>query len=136
MDPQTIFHVQTTWQAVAPIAPKAAELFYANLFAANPSLRNLFKGDMTKQGEMLMTMINTAVNSLDKPNVLIPVLQSLGKRHKNYSVQDEDYATVGGALLKTLEQGLGDAFTQEVKQAWTEVYQTMAKVMLDAAKTC
>jgi hemoglobin-like flavoprotein len=39
------------------------------------------------------------------------------------------YATVGAALLKTLGQGLGDAFTDEVKQAWTEVYSVMAEVM-------
>jgi hemoglobin-like flavoprotein len=41
---------------------------------------------------------------------------------------------VGAALLKTLEQGLGADFTEEVKQAWTAVYSVMAEVMVAAAK--
>jgi nitric oxide dioxygenase len=40
---------------------------------------------------------------------------------------------VGGALLWTLEQGLGNAFTPPVKEAWTVTYQTLASVMMDAA---
>lgn len=57
----------------------------------------------------------------------------MGRRHLNYGVQDEHYDTVAGALLWTLEQGLGEAFTDEVKEAWTAAYVLMAGVMKDAA---
>jgi hemoglobin-like flavoprotein len=47
-------------------------------------------------------------------------------------VQDSHYDTVGAALLWTLEQGLGAAFTAEVREAWTETYTILATVMRQA----
>lgn len=50
-----------------------------------------------------------------------------------YGVQPQHYDTVGAALLLTLEQGLGAAFTPEVKQAWATVYGVLASTMKSAA---
>ncbi len=133
MRQETIQLVQSTWKEVAKISPQAAELFYKNLFQADPSLQRLFKGDMQAQGQKLMQMIGAAVGKLDDLDSLIPILQSLGKRHAKYGVRDAHYQIVGAALLKTLGQGLGDAFTPQVKAAWSEVYGVMAKVMMQAA---
>jgi hemoglobin-like flavoprotein len=36
-------------------------------------------------------------------------------------------------LIWTLGQGLGDAFTEEVKDAWLEAYTLLATTMKDAA---
>ena len=134
MDQQTITHVQSTWKSVEAIAPQAAELFYDNLFVADPSLKHLFKGDMTAQGKKLMQMIGAAVGKLNDLDTLVPILQSLGVRHASYGVKEPHYGTVGSALLKTLEQGLGPSFTPDVKQAWVTVYQTMANIMIEAAR--
>jgi hemoglobin-like flavoprotein len=134
MKPATIAAVQSSWSKVAPIAPTAAALFYQELFERDPALRRLFKGDMVQQGEKLMQMIGVAVSKLDAPEVLVPALQALGRRHGGYGVQDKDYGTVGAALLSTLEKGLGPAFTAEVKAAWTEVYGVMTEVMTEAAR--
>lgn len=133
MNQNTVNLVQTTWAKVAAIAPQAAELFYNNLFAADPSLKALFKGDMTEQGKKLMQMIGAAVGKLNDLDSLVPILQNLAKRHDGYGVKEAHYATVGGALLKTLEQGLGDDFTPEVKDAWASVYGVMAEVMIAAS---
>jgi hemoglobin-like flavoprotein len=133
MHPDTVPLVQSTWKQVSAIAPQAAALFYTNLFEADPSLKALFKGDMEEQGKRLMQMIGAAVGKLTDLDSLVPVLQSLGERHVGYGVQASHYATVGGALLKTLEQGLGAAFTPAVKAAWTEVYGVMADVMIKAS---
>jgi hemoglobin-like flavoprotein len=134
MDSQTVSLVQSSWKAVEPIAPQAAALFYDNLFAADPKLKPLFKGNMDEQGKKLMQMITAAVNKLTELDTLVPILQNLGKRHGGYGVKDEHYDTVGGALLKTLEQGLGNEFTPAVKHAWAEVYGVMAGVMIAASK--
>ncbi|MGH8491736.1 MAG: globin family protein [Moraxellaceae bacterium] len=134
MKQETVGLVQGSWKSVVPIAPQAAALFYQNLFIADPSLKILFKGDMEAQGAKLMQMIGAAVAKLNDLDTLVPILQGLGKRHAGYGVRDEHYQTVGGALLQTLAQGLGDAFTPEVKAAWTDVYGVMADVMVKAAK--
>lgn len=134
MDPQTVTLVQTSWKSVAGIAPQAAALFYQNLFAADPNLKPLFRGDMEQQGAKLMQMIGAAVGKLNDLDTLVPILQGLARRHVDYGVKDAHYDTVGGALLQTLGQGLGPAFTPDVKAAWTSVYGVMAGVMRDAAK--
>ncbi len=133
MNPEQIAAIETSWALVAPIAPQAAELFYGNLFALDPSVKALFKADLVEQGKRLMQMIDVAVKNLRKPDVLVPALQGLGKRHVAYGVTDAHYGTVGAALLQTLEQGLGAAFTPEVKMAWTAVYGTIQSVMIEAA---
>lgn len=42
-------------------------------------------------------------------------------------------ATVGGALIWTLDQGLGPAFTPETKEAWIQAYTILADTMKAAA---
>ena len=133
MNPQQIDLVRSSFALVQPIAPQAAALFYDNLFEADPALRPLFKGDMAQQGERLMSMIGAAVGMLDRPATLIPVLRKMGARHAGYGVKDAHYATVGAALLKTLEQGLGDAFTADAREAWTVLYGVIASTMQEAA---
>ncbi|ANJ67432.1 hemin receptor [Halothiobacillus diazotrophicus] len=125
--------VRTTWAQVVPIKEKAAELFYGKLFELDPAVKPMFKNDMAEQGKKLMMSINTVVNSLDRLEPMVPILQDMGRRHKGYGVQDAHYDTVGSALLWTLETGLGPAFTPEVKSAWTEAYTLIATVMKDAA---
>jgi hemoglobin-like flavoprotein len=134
MDERVISDVQSSWKVVAGIAPQAAALFYSNLFEADPKLKALFKGNMEEQGKKLMQMIGAAVGKLTDLESLVPILQSLAKRHAAYGVQEEHYGTVGSALLKTLEQGLGPAFTPQVKASWSEVYGVMSTVMIAAAK--
>ena len=133
MTPEQKQLVQDSFAKVAPIAPQAAELFYGRLFELDPALKPLFKGDMSEQGKKLMSTLGVAVGSLDNLDALIPVLQSLGRGHVAYGVQDAHYDTVGTALLWTLEQGLGDGFTPDVKAAWSEVYTIVATVMKEAA---
>lgn len=129
MTPKQIELVQGTWRMVAPISDTAAELFYSQLFVMDPALKPLFKGDMKAQGRKLMTMITTAVNGLTRLDTIVPAVQDLGRRHAGYGVKDRDYDTVGGALLWTLDKGLGEAFTPEVKEAWATVYGVLAGEM-------
>ncbi|TWU61682.1 MULTISPECIES: globin family protein [Crateriforma] len=133
MTPVQIELVQSSWEQVKPISEQAAELFYGKLFELDPSLKPLFKGDMKEQGKKLMATLSLAVASLTKLDSLLPALKDLGRRHVEYGVPDQSYQTVGQALLWTLEQGLGEAFTADVKEAWTETYVTLSTVMLDAA---
>jgi len=135
MEAKTIELVQSTFKDVAPIADTAAEIFYDKLFDLDPSLKPMFKGDMKEQGAKLMSMIGTAVNGLNDLGSIVPAVQNLGKNHVGYGVKDSHYDTVANALLFTLDKGLGEKFTPEVKTAWTEVYTVLATTMKDAAKT-
>jgi len=133
MSPQQIELVQQSFALVKPIAAQAAELFYGRLFTLDPALRPLFKGDITRQGQMLMSMIGAAVAGLRDLETLAPVVRQLGARHVGYGVRTEHYATVGEALIWTLDQGLGEKFTPEVREAWAATYALLSGVMQQGA---
>ncbi len=126
--------LQRSFQMVEPIADTAAALFYSRLFELDPSLRYLFRTDLKVQGKKLMSSIKLVVTGFDNPDRIIPAVRSLGKRHVGYGVQPEHYATVGQALLWTLEQGLGEAYTPEVAAAWTSAYGLLSDLMQEAAE--
>lgn len=130
---EDVSNVQTTWEMAVPIADQAADIFYDRLFELDESLRSMFPEDMAEQKKKLMQMITVAVRGLDKLDEIVPAVQQLGKRHAGYGVKDEHYETVGGALLFTLGQGLGEAFTPEVEISWTKVYTLLADTMKAAA---
>jgi hemoglobin-like flavoprotein len=134
MTPQQIQTVQSTWKLVVPIADTAASLFYDRLFVLDPSLAPMFGNDMAEQRRRLMMMIGVAVTGLTRIDTIVPVLLNLGARHVGYGVKDEHYATVGAALLWTLEQGLGPAFTPAAREAWTAAYTIVATTMQEGAR--
>src|SRR5215472_7556402 len=133
MTPEQKRLVQESFARVLPIKEQAAALFYDRLFTLDPSLKPLFKGDIKRQGALLMAMIATAVNGLDRLDDIVPAVQQLGRRHAGYGVKREHYGTVATALLWTLEQGLGEAWTAPMKEAWTACYGVLAEVMQKAA---
>ena len=126
--------VKSTFTKVVPISEIAAQLFYDRLFEQNPDVRAMFTNDIKRQGRLLMQMLAAAVNGLDKVDALVPTLQALAIRHTKYGVQPAHYDAVGAALLWTLGQGLGDAYTPEVNTAWTKTYGLIANVMIDATQ--
>jgi len=133
MTPQQIELVRTGFARVQPNADAVAAAFYERLFTLEPSVRVLFKGDMKEQGRKLMQVIGVAVAALDDLGPLVPVVRALGVRHAGYGVTPQHYASVGAALLGTLETGLGTDFTPEAREAWTATYQIVAGVMQEAA---
>lgn len=60
MTPHQIHLVRSTFASIAPSAQNVAALFYARLFEIEPTLRPLFRGDLTEQGHKLMQMIGAA----------------------------------------------------------------------------
>jgi hemoglobin-like flavoprotein len=129
MTPEQIALVQSSFKSIAPIASKAADLFYDRLFEIAPDVRSLFPADLSGQKVKLIAMLATAVNNLHQLAAILPAVRDLGSRHRGYGVTTEHYAPVGAALIWTLEQGLGPAFTSDVKAAWDEAYSTLAGAM-------
>jgi hemoglobin-like flavoprotein len=136
MTPTQVGLIRESWAAVEPIADTAAGLFYGRLFELDPALERLFRRtDMVRQRQVLMGTLAVVVKTIDRIEELLPAVEALGRRHAGYGVRESHYATVGAALLWTLAQGLGEAFTPAVREAWTEAYGTLASVMIEAAKS-
>ena len=130
MTTRQIEQVEHTYATIRPAAAGFALMFFRKLFAGDPSLRRLFRGDLHQHGQELIDMLGIAVGSLRDFETLLPEVVALGQRHIAYGVQPRDYATGAAALLWTLEQMLSQqAFTPEVKTAWTETTQMVIAAM-------
>src|SRR6478736_4938252 len=127
--PAQVELVQSSFQLVLPIADAAGMMFYERIFTLAPEARALFGDDIALQASRTMGAVKTAVDGLDDIDQVAPFLLRLGARHVRYGVRPEHFDLVGGALLWTLEQGLGDLFTDDVREAWTAAYGVIAGTM-------
>ena len=125
--------VQESFSKVVPISETAAVIFYDRLFEVAPSVKAMFPDDMSGQRKKLMMMLAAVVNGLGNLESILPAASALAKRHVDYGAQPEHYPVVGGALLWTLQKGLGEAWTPDVADAWTTAYGTLSGYMISEA---
>jgi nitric oxide dioxygenase len=133
MTPEQITAIQESFAKVAPISEQAAALFYGRLFEIDPALKPLFHGDMKEQGRKLMATLAVVVNNLNNLGAVLPAASALAKRHVAYGVKPAHYTPVGEALLWTLRQGLGAAWTPELAAAWSAAYGVLSEFMIAEA---
>jgi hemoglobin-like flavoprotein len=133
MTPDQVKIVQDSFGKVAPIADQAATLFYDRLFEVAPTVRAMFPSDLTAQRKKLMATLAVVVGGLSNLESVLPAASALAIRHVSYGAKAEHYPVVGAALLWTLEQGLGEAWTVEVAAAWTAAYATLSGYMISEA---
>ena len=124
MDLRYIWLAQTTWDQLLPISEKFSDLLLHRLRETDPAT-GLSDFDPEEHRRKLMGTIDTTVSCLNDLWSLLPELDSLRRSQALYDVNAHSSGRFGEALLWTLEQGLGDAFTPEVKQSWTEVCRVM-----------
>lgn len=134
MTPQQIILVQHTFSLAAPNSEAVATAFYDNLFEMAPGVRELFADDLSDQRRKLMKMLAAAISGLNDVEEIVPVLQDLGVRHIDYGASEEAYEVVGQALIKTLADSFGPAFTDEVEEAWLACYGLVSSTMIAAHK--
>ena len=64
---------------------------------------------------------------------MLPAASALAKRHVSYGAKPEHYPVVGGALLWTLEKGLGEAWTPGCRRGLDRAYGTLSGYMISEA---
>ena len=133
MTPTQVKSIQDSFAKVAPISDQAAVIFYDRLFEVAPSVKAMFPENMTEQRKKLMGTLAVVVNGLSDLPSILPAASALAIRHVSYGARREHYPVVGAALLYTLEQGLGDAWTPDVADAWTTAYETLSGYMMAEA---
>jgi hemoglobin-like flavoprotein len=126
--------LEASFTLITPRAEALVDRFYFRLFRAAPETYHLF--DPSRFGEQkhkLLAALKLTVNSARKPETLEPVLRQLGAKHVGYGVRDEHYPVVGSILLATLAEFAGDAWTDDLRDAWLEAYTLVAGLMMDGA---
>ena len=133
MTPDQVKLVQQSFSKVAPISEQAAVIFYNRLFEVAPAVRAMFLADMSDQRKKLMSTLAAVVSGLSNLESILPAASALATRHVAYGAKAEHYPVVGGALLWTLEKGLGADWTPQVAAAWTAAYTTLSNFIITEA---
>jgi hemoglobin-like flavoprotein len=125
--------LRASFAALAAAPDAFARGFYARLFAIDPSLAALFPADLADQRSKLVDMFASIIDALDHPDTLAATFSALGRRHVGYGVEEMHYDLVGSALLGALRDSLGQAWSEDVEEAWATLYGAMAEAMIEAA---
>lgn len=131
MNQHDIELVRDNWAIIENDPQTIARRFYQRLFELDRSAADLFPDDMEDQRNKFVTALRLAVQNLDRPDELRPIIVGMGERHANYGVHKEQFDTVGQALLDALDDCLGDHFTHLHRGAWARAYGFLAEPMKD-----
>lgn len=124
--------LRSTWATAAGYGDELVAWFYATLFFEHPELRGLFGVDMAAQRAKLADTLDLVVEGADNLEAVAPKLVRLGRMHRRFGVTPEMFPAVGSALLATLARFLGDEWTDEARDTWTQAYRLVSGVMVDA----
>lgn len=135
MSPRQISIIKASWRLLMKIDPRVVGgLFYDKLFHDTPAAEKLFSVSREEQAKKLVEMVNVVIMRLDRLEELSEDIRQLAIRHVGYGTQPDHYALVGKALLWTLKRGLGNDWTPELEEAWTQCYTLLANTMIRAAE--
>lgn len=151
MEYETLFTVIDTWELLRRLPDHeltAGTILFSKLFEVCPPTKVLFGFpiDMDPNDELvtsskrfqqhakyMIQMLDRALNMLGPDSELLgDILSDLGKKHARLGVQERFFPFMGEALLATLEQCLGEAFTPEVEKHWKQVYAALSSAMVEA----
>jgi len=132
MSTRQIELVRNSFALVEQAGEPAIRIFYEKRFASAPDVRPMFPQDIDRQARKFLQSLRVVVSSLDTPEESLSVLQRLGERHRKYGVQSYHFQRVGAVLLATLQDLLGQNFTDETRDAWSSAYGFIANVMQHA----
>src|SRR5215510_14555034 len=111
-----------SWTHVEARADDLVNHFYAQIFLADPGLRDLFPVEMAEQRTRMVNALVTSVQLVDDPDRLEETLRGLGRMHRRFHIQPEHYGIVGAALLESLRVYSGPKWCIEYDQAWRDAY--------------
>ncbi len=134
MTPEQIQLVKQSWDALWPKWSEFADKVYGAFFAIAPDARHLFAADMEPQKIKLMDTMTVIIGYLDNPSMFESIISHSGKQHQRFGARIEHYEGFRSALLEALRLQFGPAFTPQVEEAWTALYDDVRRVMVRYAE--
>ena len=132
LTPAQIAIVKATVPVLQEHGPTVTKLFYQNMLAAHPELRNMFNLNSQanqRQPQALAASVLAYAAHIDDLPALRHAVERIAHKHASLDVQPAQYAVVGEHLLGAIGAVLGDAATPDIVDAWTAAYGVLAAVL-------
>ncbi|XP_022090881.1 uncharacterized protein LOC110979416 [Acanthaster planci] len=142
--------VQGCWKEVRKDLVELGVDLFVRLLEDYPTLRDLFpfgklnlsteklrhNQDLRGHGQRVMETIGTAVEGLDEWELIVPLLEDLGARHKGYGAAPEHFVPLEEAFMFSMRNGLPPkVFTSEVQGAWKNFWKAVIEIMSETMRT-
>ncbi len=111
--------VAESFARVVPELDRFTVELFQRLFAARPDLRGLFPASMDSQRAKVAHALRLTLEGLHEPERLVPALEDLGRRHRDFHVPASGYEAFAGVLLETLRVFRPGEWNDSLEQAWT-----------------
>jgi hemoglobin-like flavoprotein len=119
-----------TYELISPRIDEMVVDFYQRLFSHTPSLRAMFRDDMTIQRQHFAATLALLVRNLQFQEALTEPLMDLGVQHLRLGTRPEQYPIVRDCLLGSIAKALGEKWTPEVENDWTQLLDHVVTAML------
>ena len=129
MTPEQVALVTASVDAIRPRMTEVAAAFYDRLFTIAPEARELFSRDIATQSEKFGRELDEIVAVIPTFGEFVDRTAALGARHATYGVRPSHYELMRDVLLDTLAVSLGDAFTEDTREAWVVAFSLVAESM-------
>ena len=116
-----------------PIRRDFAAKFYDRFFETTPDARRLFPDDMERLHLKLMDTMAAIVGALNNDTLCRSIISHTARQHRRIGVTSSQLAAFGDALIWTLQQQIGNAFTPVLKEAWIALYKEVQTEMINTA---
>ncbi|KAJ8528500.1 hypothetical protein K7X08_022192 [Anisodus acutangulus] len=133
--------VKDSWEAMKQNIPQLSLRFFSLILEIAPSTKNMFSflkdSDEIPQNnpklkahavKVFKMTCESAVQLREKGEVVVgdTTLKYLGSVHVQKGVIDPHFEVVKEALLRTVEESMGEKWSDEMKEAWGEAYDQLA----------
>ncbi|ODV58261.1 globin ASCRUDRAFT_10311 [Ascoidea rubescens DSM 1968] len=103
-----------------------------NAFLINPEL-NGFLPPPSHQAIYFTGILRMAVLNSEDLSVLVDYLGGIGRRHGIiFGAEPNFFQDLGVAIMRTLNERFGEAFSPEIEHVWISLYCFLANTMIDA----
>jgi hemoglobin-like flavoprotein len=133
VDPQASIRLGASLDLLRARGAGISEAFYARLFTRFPGIRGMFPADMTSQHTKFLDTLTTVVEMIGQPETVRARLEELGKKHAGYGARPEHYSPLCEALIESLREAAGSAWSAQLEAEWTQALQLVSEVMLRGA---
>lgn len=130
LTPQSIQSIKETIPLISAQAENVTTRMYEILFTKYPQTKPLFANATSDQHKKLAGAIAAFAGNVDNLPMLSGAVEKMASAHVATNVRPDHYPMVADALITAMGDVLGDAFTDERKNAWIEGYTFLAGVLM------
>ncbi|XP_059166647.1 neuroglobin-like [Physella acuta] len=137
--------VTETWRLVQEDMAKVGVVMFIKLFETHPEVQNVFMPFRGQSKESLkdsaqlkshalrvMGTVDKCITRFQDPVKVKDMLHELGARHVMYNAKVDYMDLIGPQFIWAIEPVLGDRWTPEVEQAWSDLFKFVSYIMKDA----